>query len=536
MSEIPPDIQRVLRLGIMRLGRSVVPPSYIIFKIGGMAYAKNGLTGRVEFSGADASEVIQHAVDVAGQQGGGVVVVRKGTYTITKTILVKYSNIRLVGYGAKLVSASGRTDVITLYDYAGNPIYTRATIMVGGFDSDIQNVVVEGFEVDGNCPGPNNATGVVENGIHVTGGARYVAVRNNLVYNVGDLGITVFGQVMRDTTRYKSQFILIDGNTVYFTCAGRDGIAADDAHTDIVISNNTVNGAPDFGIGFARNISRVAIIGNYVYNSRVGIFMRLMSDALVAGNYIYGCGVGIEEGIARIHIVGNIIRAGSVGIGRLYGYIHGNYIHSGVAGIVDVGGEVVGNHIEIIYSGYSGEIGTYGYGTTAYVGGVLQFGVRDIRAPSIIKDNVIVAPDISARPERQSWPILFSNRRGDYTPETVIDDNIIRNGRIAEQVTSSNNTYRHNRFDNILSFTFASGTRLSRNVGYQTEASGVATITTGSTRVTVSHGLATAPNKIIITPYANVRVWVENITGTSFDIVTDVAPASDVNVAWYAEV
>jgi hypothetical protein len=74
------------------------------------------------------------------------------------------------------------------------------------------------------------------------------------------------------------------------------------------------------------------------------------------------------------------------------------------------------------------------------------------------------------------------------------------------------------------------------NIGHATEASGVATITAGSTRVTVSHGLARKPSKVLLTPYANIRVWVENITGTSFDIVTDTAPTTDVQVAWYAEV
>jgi hypothetical protein len=74
------------------------------------------------------------------------------------------------------------------------------------------------------------------------------------------------------------------------------------------------------------------------------------------------------------------------------------------------------------------------------------------------------------------------------------------------------------------------------NIGYPTENSGVATIVAGSTRVTVSHGLKRAPSKVLVTPYANIRVWVENITGTSFDIVTDTAPATDVQVAWYAEV
>jgi hypothetical protein len=66
--------------------------------------------------------------------------------------------------------------------------------------------------------------------------------------------------------------------------------------------------------------------------------------------------------------------------------------------------------------------------------------------------------------------------------------------------------------------------------------SGVATILAGSTRVTVSHGLLSAPTKVLATPQANLKVWIENITATSFDIVVDVAPTVNVNVSWYAEI
>jgi len=76
------------------------------------------------------------------------------------------------------------------------------------------------------------------------------------------------------------------------------------------------------------------------------------------------------------------------------------------------------------------------------------------------------------------------------------------------------------------------------NIGYVTENSGVATISAGSTRVTVSHGLANAPSKVLITPLGQPpnKLWVENITSTSFDIVTDTAPTADLNVSWQAEV
>jgi len=68
--------------------------------------------------------------------------------------------------------------------------------------------------------------------------------------------------------------------------------------------------------------------------------------------------------------------------------------------------------------------------------------------------------------------------------------------------------------------------------------SGVATISANSTRVTVTHNIVTTPSKVLITPLAQPlgKLWVENITSTSFDIVTDTAPTVDLKVAWYAEV
>jgi hypothetical protein len=68
--------------------------------------------------------------------------------------------------------------------------------------------------------------------------------------------------------------------------------------------------------------------------------------------------------------------------------------------------------------------------------------------------------------------------------------------------------------------------------------SGQATISANSTRVTVSHGLNKAPSKVLITPLSAPpgKLWVENISATSFDIVTDTAPTANLNVAWYVEV
>ena len=91
---------------------------------------------------------------------------------------------------------------------------------------------------------------------------------------------------------------------------------------------------------------------------------------------------------------------------------------------------------------------------------------------------------------------------------------------------------------NITPSVYKSGanTIVLHNQGYRTRNAGVATIPADSTRVTVNHGLAKAPRIILLTPAGNTRVWYENVTDTSFDIVTDTAPSEDLDIAWYAEV
>jgi hypothetical protein len=76
-----------------------------------------------------------------------------------------------------------------------------------------------------------------------------------------------------------------------------------------------------------------------------------------------------------------------------------------------------------------------------------------------------------------------------------------------------------------------------RNKGHPTEAGGAATIPAGQTSVTVNHGLALAPTKVLVTPTGNLgAVWITNITSTSFTINCSTAPAADTTVYWYAEV
>ena len=125
-----------------------------------------------------------------------------------------------------------------------------------------------------------------------------------------------------------------------------------------------------------------------------------------------------------------------------------------------------------------------------------------------------------------SVEIMHSSINGDRTADIKAD--------------TGSNTLKIDRFtvvrtiwgiNNLQKFISDQPSFLSRN-------SGVATISTGSISVTVNHGLALTPTKVMITPLGQPsgNLWVSNITSTSFTINISSAPSSNLNVAWYAEV
>ena len=67
---------------------------------------------------------------------------------------------------------------------------------------------------------------------------------------------------------------------------------------------------------------------------------------------------------------------------------------------------------------------------------------------------------------------------------------------------------------------------------------GIGVISANTTSTTINHGLKKAPSIVLITPinYPSGKLWVANITATSFEVRTDVAPSTDQLFSWYAEI
>lgn len=83
--------------------------------------------------------------------------------------------------------------------------------------------------------------------------------------------------------------------------------------------------------------------------------------------------------------------------------------------------------------------------------------------------------------------------------------------------------------------------QIRRNVGWVTEKSGTASITTGNTSVVVSHGLSVTPTlqQIAVTPQTSfgsaAKFWISTPTSTQFTINLDANPGQTVTFGWRAD-
>jgi parallel beta-helix repeat protein len=415
------------------------------------------------------------------------VVIRSGFYLLTKGIVID-KTIAFIGEGYPTLKIQPNTSMDAISIWASD-------------------VVVANIRIDGS--GGESTTGV-QNGIAVGDidkSVRGVRVINNIIENIRYSG----GMYKGVTASYGFGVALIRGwhNIVAFN-RFRNVM-----HWDILVHpiNWDVN----------KEWSRFnTIIGNVGFDGLEGITILTHDNTAVGNTFTnYGRYGVILEGGRRNTIVGNVL--------FLCG-ASGSHDGKGGNGIRIMSDDnVVANNV-VAFSYESGIAITNNarrnlvegnfVANSNYKGDTMRrwgnIEVLDGASDNIIRGNKVYVGYYGYPRLNYGIRVLSTVGSGN-----IIEDNDVRDGGY---------------YGNML--VEAPGQIVRRNIGYTTENSGVATITAGSTRVTVSHGLARAPSKVLITPLAQPpgRLWVENITSTSFDIVSDVAPATDLRVAWYAEV
>jgi len=510
--------------------RRALPHAYdvIVYKEAGHYYAKDA-SGNVICQDSSTScikESIQYIKNKSASFGeGGIVKIAKGSYRVTEPIRFPYGSLFLKVKGSKgtVIVPSGNINVFDFY--------------VGQDGEAIRYVDIEDLYIEGDI---NNRTATAFNFdvYDADNKLRYVAlinIRNVVVHGVKravyakNLWMAKFRDFEVQYSGVDVPVIFLDRSTtdmthdIYFDRVYLEDITSTSSVVyvrepvfDVVFDNcyiDSYNKAPYliyFENWSGRNVvSKCLFAGASAYAVRVGI------HNIVRGNRITDSKGGVEIGLHFNIVTDNVISVDDIGIRGNGGHsliIANNYIANMNTGIyLDWGSyysQVIGNVIRDVKS--SG-IFVYHSEQVKIAFNQIRIEVTTAQDAIHIKDpgyNIIEGNAVSGN--------LSNSIVEEYSDYNTIINNIVDKPMV---IVGSNTVVRNNR-------------------GYITEKSGVAAIPAGSTKTTVSHGLVKAPTKVLITPLNTPpgKLWVANITATSFDIVTDIAPTADLKVAWYAEV
>lgn len=258
------------------------------------------------------------------------------------------------------------------------------------------------------------------------------------------------------------------------------------------------------------------------------VFSGTSTACFAIGNSMYGS----IQAVGTSNIIGN----------KVYGYsgAHGGIYAYGT-------GTLVANNYATGFAPGHGGIEVRGYGNVI-IGNVLEnnsgngIELNAYNSTEDVRRNVVVGNVIRAN---SSHGIYITRTNGNISDLLIADNVVIDNGGYGiymesisiDNVRITSNILLGNTSGAIRLSPYATNVFIRGNVGYLTENSGTATIPANQTSVTVNHGLATTPGKVLVTPRGNVgTVWVSARDATSFTVNCSTAPSADTIIDWYAEV
>ncbi|MCK4474679.1 right-handed parallel beta-helix repeat-containing protein [Candidatus Bathyarchaeota archaeon] len=255
----------------------------------GVAHARNGVTGQIDYNSANISYVINSAID-ALPTTGGCVFIKEGTYTISDTIKVP-SNVSLIGagFGSKLVLAAGsNSNLVENSDHwCGN-----------------NNILIANLHLDGNK---------AENPAEI-GGLHFKRVRDSTIQNCWVHDSAFAGLLIE-----KGGGNVIQGNFVYEN--RNAGIEGTHENYDIV-ANNVVysnQGIPyGYGIDYCTGSRHNVFEGNVCHDNGLtsggGIALWDGVENTIVSNTLTSNHVGLTVGIPSFgnRTYGNIIMGNMV--------------------------------------------------------------------------------------------------------------------------------------------------------------------------------------------------------------------------------
>ncbi|MGB9672068.1 MAG: right-handed parallel beta-helix repeat-containing protein [Candidatus Norongarragalinales archaeon] len=551
----------------------VVEPSYVIFQEAGKVFAKNGKTGQIEFSGTDASAVIQAAINAltSGRTWKEKVVV-KGNFTLTKqsgkTYAVGLPDYTILEICGKLMLANGQNcDVIANVDQtngnrhieiiggaidgnkgaqaAGNGIKLKATPTTWAgpycYKNVVRNVHVynckeHGFKFEAcndlfitNCyAGILNGPGNGLDGFYFDGSHEVLIVGCHSTYNGRD-GYRVTSTLASNTWENQIVGCASENNSeqAYHIIKGA---------YDLVLCLVTGSTCDDCANGVVVDDGRdITIASNSLSRGSNAVWIKA-GEVLVSGNSLTEAKVGVRVAASGIAVIGNSVR------GKLEVDEYGVYLESGVNDCL-----VANNRITNISTNTEDQAGVLLYGNNMrnlIVGNSIfnvgRFGIR-LAANAVSSYNTIVANRI----------YNCASGIGINGAHTY---NIVSQNHVQTATYYGISLYNGADYNRIFENTLDVGTPIGfsaagannvikRNVGYVTENSGTATFSGNGTQTafTIAHGCASTPNHVSLeaksADASGDKYWSADATNITVTFITAPPAGTDnVVIAWKAEV
>jgi hypothetical protein len=509
-----------------------------------------------------------YSVTIVGEHGATI-------QTTTPTITLGYNNgilhfysvggvkeINIEGLNLSLTDSSKSFSNVISIELGGNATAAQTwRIRIGGnritsnyktnsSGNYIQGILITSDEAaSGLSPVPvdfdvwieNNRVVGTGSGIIVTNGTMQgpasgrVVVRNNFVdiqwtTSAATDDIFVFGNANNINLQYFIPDVIIEGNTalnpgdtaIEIAQAINAVIRGNTANGPVHLSYNWINGIVENNVVYTGNrLSGVlAGLGAWASSTTTSGYIR---NTIIQDNSLYNAYISVYLDLSYLT---SPIDIGPISILNNNILIENLTLSGGLLGI-QVSSANWSNYPKVLIQGNNIRFNNVNANSNAIAGiaYAAPAAVVDVSHNALDFTGVTNATSITGINVNNGYPAFIRN-------------NIIKGSTQWLNVAYYGPYYAsHNYVDNTNISTSSTTAYFRRNTGYPTEASGTATISSGSTSVTVNHGLVCTPSEVLITPLAQPsgNLWVSNITSTSFVINISTAPSANLSVAWSAE-